>query len=162
MFLIIIILATIPTSLATFRSFIGFPPPASLPTAEITALEFLRQQPEGVVLTQPYDSYASKPQTPIPLYLYQTSAYVSAFSHKISFLEDYMNLDITNYDWQNRKQQVDYFFSNPSSSETIGFLLNNQIDYIYLVNYYLPTNLANHTVSLIYDQAGIKIYKVLK
>lgn len=159
----LIILLTIPTTVASIKSFIGFPPPASLPTSEINALNFLRDQPNGIVLTPSFDQHRSLPNTPIPLYLYQTSAYVSAFSEKFSFLEDYMNLDITGYDWQFRKKQVDNFFSTDDSNQATGFLLNNQIDYIYLPpNTTLPYSLPTHQLDLIYQQSDIKIYKVLK
>lgn len=159
----LIILLTIPTTLSTIKSFIGFPPPANLPISEINALNFLKKQPSGIVLSPSFDQHQPKPDTPIPLYLYQTSAYVSAFSEKISFLEDYMNLDITGYDWQSRKKQVDDFFSSQDSYQATGFLLNNQIDYIYLPNNSsLPDSLPTHQLDQIYQQSDIKIYKVLK
>ncbi len=159
----LIILLTIPTTVSTIKSFIGFPPPANLPVSEINALNFLKDQPNGIVLTPSYDQHKSKPNTPIPLYLYQTSAYVSAFSEKTSFLEDYMNLDITGYDWQSRKKQVDDFFSTKDSNQATGFLLNNQIDYIYLPpGSFLPNSLPTHQLDQIYQQSDIKIYKVLK
>jgi len=159
----LIILLTIPTTLSTIKSFIGFPPPANLPTSEINALNFLKKQPDGIVLSPSFDQHQTKPDTPIPLSLYQTSAYVSAFSQKISFLEDNMNLDITGYNWQSRKKQVDDFFSSQDSYQATGFLLNNQIDYIYLPpNSFLPNSLPTHQLDQIYQQSDIKIYKVLK
>jgi len=159
----LIIFLTIPTSYATIKSFIGFPPPASLPSSEIDALNFLKKQPDGIVLSPSFDQHQPKSDTPIPLSLYQTSAYVSAFSEKISFLEDYMNLDITGYDWQSRKKQVDNFFSSQDIYQATGFLLNNQIDYIYLPpGSFLPNTLPTHQLDQIYQQSDIKIYKVLK
>jgi len=159
----LIIFLTIPTTISTIKSFVGFPPPANLPISEIDALNFLKNQPNGIVLSPSFDQHQPKPNTPIPLSLYQTSAYVSAFSGKISFLEDYMNLDITGYDWQNRKKQVDDFFSSSDGIKATGFLLNNQIDYIYLPhNTSLPSSLPNHQLDQIYQQSDIKIYKVLK
>ncbi len=74
-----------------------------------------------------------------------------------------MNLDITGYDWQSRKKQVDDFFSSQDSYQATGFLLNNQIDYIYLPNNSsLPDSLPTHQLDQIYQQSDIKIYKVLK
>jgi len=159
----LIIILTIPTTVSTIRSFIGFPPPSALPTSEIKALEFLKEQPDGIVLTYPFNSYQTKPKTPIPLSIYETTAYVSAFSQKISFLEDYVNLNIIGLDWQSRLDQVNQFFTKNNQYQQTGFLLNNNIGYIYLNHLDQTINpQINHQLEIIYDQDDITIYKVLK
>jgi len=159
----LIIILTIPTTVSTIRSFIGFPPPSALPTSEIKALEFLKEQPDGIVLTYPFNSYQTKPKTPIPLSIYETTAYVSAFSQKISFLEDYVNLNIIGLDWQSRLDQVNQFFTKNNQYQQTGFLLNNNIGYIYLNHLDQTINpQINHQLEIIYNQDDITIYKVLK
>ena len=159
----LIILLTIPTTLSSIRWFVGFPPPSSLPINEIEALKFLKDQPKGVVLTYPYNPDEPKIASPVPLSKYQTTAYVSAFSGHITFLEDEMNLEITGFDWQSRRKLVDNFFKNDNPIQSVGMLLNNDIDYIYLNN---PTNVIDpkilHQLTNIYDKSDIRIYKVLK
>ncbi len=73
---------TIPTSLATLKyHYLTQVPPATLPKDELEALQFLANEPEGVVLTYPYDPLIKdKLEPPIPLYAYISSDYVSAFS----------------------------------------------------------------------------------
>src|SRR4030043_448882 len=73
-------------------------------------------------------------QTPIPLYVYETTAYVSAFSNKQTFLEDEMNLIISGYDFEKRAEDEIKFFTTDNEIWARGFLLNNQIGYIYLVD----------------------------
>ena len=159
----VIIIFTLPTTISTIRSFIGFPPPSALPNSEIKALQFLQDQPSGMVLTYPYDAHQTKPDTPIPLSVYQTTAYVSAFSQKISFLEDYVNLSITGFDWQQRLAQVNQFFKDDNQYQQVGFLLNNNIDYIYLNQADQTINpKISHQLETIYRQDDITIYKVLK
>ncbi len=161
LYFFLLILLTIPTTISTIRSFIGFPPPSCLPSTELQALNFLKSLPDGIVLTYPFQS--TDQPTPIPLYRYQTSAYVSAFSNKISYVDDYVNLDITNYDWSGRLKDTQYFFSQADQYQAVGFLLNNNIDYIYLLkDQLLPQTLPTHQIASVYSQSGINIYKVLK
>ncbi len=161
--LIILFIACL-TSFATIKDYLGFPPPASLPSSEIQALNFLKNKPQGIVLTYPYNPHLKTDMsTPIPLYAYETTAYVSAFSGHQSFLEDEMNLDITGFDWQTRRQEVDKFFAATDKFYARGFLLNHKIDYIYLTNQQkLPLTIEDLQIDQIYDQGQIRLYQVRK
>jgi len=87
---VIIILLTIPTTILALKDvYIPSRPPAALPKDEISALKFLSEQPQGIVLTYPFDPIKSKEAetiSPRPLYLYTSTAYVSAFSSQSTFL----------------------------------------------------------------------------
>ncbi|MFH1864186.1 MAG: hypothetical protein ABIJ85_04800, partial [bacterium] len=100
---------------STLCHYLPSTPPAKLSNEEYKALKFLSQQPNGVVLTYPFDNFKAKEaelNAPRPLYLYVSSAYVSAFSKKTVFLEDEVNLDITGYDWKSRREDILWFISN--------------------------------------------------
>jgi hypothetical protein len=149
-------------SFITIKDYLGNPPPAAIPTKEIEALNFLKEQPKETVLTYPYDKYIkNNMSTPIPIYAYETTAYVSAFSKKTVFLEDEMNLDITGFNWQFRRQEEEKFFSTTDEFFARGFLLNNQIDYIYLVNNQ-KFNLSEQQLQIakIFDNREVRIYQV--
>lgn len=161
---ILLILLTVPTTYSTLKDYFGFPPPSTLPIYEVQTLNYLKNQKNGFVLTYPYDKFKKdEVSTPIPLYLYETTAYVSAFSNKSTYLEDEMNLDITGYDWQKRKSDVQKFFSTTDKFFARGFLLNNKIDYIYLVNDQ-SIKLQDNDLDIvkIFDNGQCKIYKVKK
>ena len=66
---------------------------------------------------------------PRPLYLYESTAYVSAFSGQPVYLEDEVNLDITGYDWKARREGLEAFFKNPDKE----FFSDNNISYIYRI-----------------------------
>lgn len=162
--LIVIISSTLLSNYESLSRYLSHPSPSVLPNYEIEALSFLKKQAKGIVLTYPYDKYAKQGlKTPLPLYLYETTAYVSAFSGHQVFLEDEMNLEITDYDWQPRLVDEKLFFSTDNQFFARGFLINNQIDYIYLVNQQSflldPFKLQ---VDLIYDNGNVKIYRVQK
>jgi len=137
-FILIIILFTIPTTIITLKDvYIPGRPPAKISTEELTALNFLSKQKDGVVLTYPFDSGAAKAainNPPRPLYLYDSTAYVSAFSNKQVFLEDEVNLNITNFDWQSRHKEIfDNFLNTLDQNTAREFLKNNNIKYVYWI-----------------------------
>ncbi len=128
---ILIILLTIPTTIDTLHQYLPQRPPAMISTSELEALKFLHTLPSGIVLTPVVnpDPYSPPPR---PLYLYESTAYVSAFSGHQVFLEDEINLDITGYPWRQRRKQVDDFFNLTDISSAKEFLKQNNIKYIYL------------------------------
>lgn len=132
--LLAIILLTIPTTVATLRHYLPSRPPAMLSRGELEALNFLSQQPNGVVLTYPFDRIAAKEaeaNPPRPLYLYESTAYVSAYGKKDVFLEDEVNLDIMGYDWKARRAEIEKFYQSLDQEFVRDFLKKNNIKYIY-------------------------------
>ncbi len=134
-----VIALTIPTTLKTLSEvYIPGRPPAMISNNELEALDFLSKMENGVVLTYPYDADAAKAaesNPPRPLYLYDSTSYVSAFSGHTTFLEDQVNLDITNFDWQTRRDEILKNFVN-TSDKNVGrkFLMDNHIKYLYIAN----------------------------
>lgn len=97
------------------------------------------------------------------MYLYETTAYLSAKSSQPSYLTDEINLEITGYPWQDRQLQVANFFHKYNIFQARGFLLNQDIAYIYLLNKQnLPFSPVDLGVKYIYNQGDIRIYQVLK
>lgn len=133
----IIIVATIPTTMLTLKDvYIPSRPPAKISVDEISALKFLSQQSDGIVLTYPFDELKAKEAEnfpPRPLYLYTSTAYVSAFSKKQVYLEDEINLDITGFDWKSRKSQILNWYKESNEDKARQFLKDNNIKYIYWV-----------------------------
>lgn len=120
----------------TSKTYLDSIPPAALPVNEIAALQFLRQQSPGTVLTVPYNAYwkNSFPTSPLPLFSYDTTAYVSAFSSHPVYLEDEMNLHNSGYDIASRRLPALEFFDGQDRFRDRGFLVNNRIDYIYIAD----------------------------
>jgi len=130
-----VILFTIPTTIGSLF-FIYLPKiaPAKLSVGENEALNFLSNQPDGVVLTYPLNRESVEykaARAPRPLRLYESTAYVSAYSGKVTFLEDEVNLNITGYDWPNRKETVLSFLNTLEEDKARSFLRENNISYIY-------------------------------
>ncbi|MBI1863900.1 hypothetical protein HYS03_01690 [Candidatus Woesebacteria bacterium] len=161
-----IIALTVPTSVATLvHHYLPSRPPAKISNQELSALDFLSKQPQGVVLTYPFDQYLADKAVanpPRPLYLYDSTAYVGAFSGKPVFLEDQVNLDITGFDWGERRQEVENFLKSKDINFVRNFLKNNNIKYIYWVKpqraTYGPDQLG---IKPIFENSEVFIYQVL-
>ena len=165
--IIIIIIFCLIGSVDTLSWALGNPAPATLSSSERAALSFLSKQPGSIVLTYPFNPYLrfKYTKTPLPLYVYETSAYVSAYSRKYTFLEDEMNLTISGYNSNQRRSDSLEFFKLENKFKDRGFLLNNQIDYVYIANSndqaFHPTD-QEMGLQLIYNNNQTMIYKVIK
>jgi len=132
--LIAVVLLTIPTTIGAMKHYLPKNPPAYLSNAELQALEFLKNQSNGIILTYPFDATRAKEaeaNPPRPLYLYDSTAYVSAFANKITFLEDQVNLDITGYGWKDRRVEIENWYKEKDQEKSREFLKKNNIKYIY-------------------------------
>ncbi len=132
---ILIVILTITTTIQTLPHYLPARPPAKLSHEELEALSFLSQQPRGVVLTYPFDKSAADAaitNPPRPLALYESTAYVAAFSGQPVYLEDEVNLNITGYDWPSRRRQALDFFADDNLASAKSFLDANSIRYLYL------------------------------
>jgi len=158
----LIIITTCLASFENFQRYLSNPAPATLPNTEIEALSFLKNQPSGIVLSYPYDKYTKNNMSvPLPLYAYETTAYISAFSQQTVFLEDEMNLEITGFNWQSQKNESIKFFQSNDEFFARGFLVNHQISYIYLVNgQKFNLNESQLQVQKIFDNSQVQIYQV--
>ncbi|KKQ37737.1 MAG: hypothetical protein US53_C0010G0007 [Candidatus Woesebacteria bacterium GW2011_GWA1_37_7] len=135
-FIVLFIILTIPTTIGTlWYNYLPSRPPAKISVAELEALKFLAKQPDGVVLTLPFNKEAAKKaesNPPRPLYLYESTAYVSAFSRQPGYLEDVVNLEITGYDWKERRNSIENILNLTDESVLSEFLKRESIGYIYL------------------------------
>lgn len=149
---------TLPTTIGVMKHYLPSRPPAKIPIEETRALEFLSKQEKGIVLVMPFDrdaANAAVESPPRPLYLYESTAYISAFSGQTVWMEDEVNLDITGYDWQGRKEKLNVALQS-SQSEFSEFLIEENIKYVYWAGE--PVEVL-HGLDEIYSNT-VKIYKI--
>ena len=162
---ILILVLTIPTSISSLKHYLSKYPQAKLPKEEVSALSFLKLQDDGVVLKAVvYNPNNVKPEAPIPLYLYDSTAYVSAYSGKGVYLEDVVNLNILGYDWKQRLGELNDFLLNPNSNEGKMFLWDNNIKYIYRLKSTSYSGLDEEYLGLknIFDNSEVVLYEVIR
>ena len=158
-----IFILTYPTIVATLRNYLPSRPPAMISKDELSALEFLAKQPDGIVLTQLFNREASEKvanNPPRPLYLYESTAYVSAFSNKDVYLEDEVNLEITGFPWQKRKDKILGLLKSENTNDAGEFLKEYGISYLYLVKNYEDFGIFSSYVVKIFENDEVMIMKV--
>lgn len=159
----VIFLVTLPTSFLTLKSvYLPSRPPARISIEELEALEFLGKQPDGVVLSFPFDQHWREIfSEPRPLYAYETTGYVSAFSGKASFLADEMNLEISGYPWRERREASISFFKTDNTDFANSLIRENKIKYLYLVKgQSLNLDPKDLNAEKIFENGEVVIYKV--
>ncbi len=159
----VIILASSISPFSTFRSaFQGAP--SRLTAGELEALTFLTSQPEGVVLTHPFVKDLRKSYSaPFPLAVYETSAYVSAYSAKETFVEDEFQQEIFQNDYKSRLTDANKFFYGKDYVWSKNFLSGSNIAYIYLPKLYgVSLNKELIGAKEIFSNSEAEVYKVEK
>ena len=155
--ILLITLLTIPTTIATLRHYLPSRPPSMTSNEELSALKFLKDQPDGIVLTMPFDKNLADKEIynpPRPLYLYESTAYVSALTGKLTYFEDEVNLDITGYNWKDRKEEILKNITNLAYLKHIG------IDYIYVTPTQKFVGINIFEGNIIYNDNGYLIIKI--
>lgn len=136
-FIALLILLTPISVYSTFRAGLGKFPPSTIGLFELDGLQFLKSQPEGVVLMPNYDkNLKERFSDPYPLSVYESSAYIAAFSGKSVYLADEIQHEIFQNDYKNRLVAVNDFFKNRNVEWSYQFLKENNIKYIYIPKLY--------------------------
>ena len=157
--LVLIILAPI-NSIATAKGYLYKYPHAYISNLELQALDFLKNQPDAVVLTFPFNKDdREKFQSVYPLFAYDTTAYVSAISKKQVFLEDEIQNDILSLSNTKKRVESKTFFAS-LGRENKDFLKRNNIEYIYLQKYYKINLDEISSVQKIFENKEVLIYEV--
>lgn len=162
--LIFTLLITPISAYTTFTSYLGKIPPATLSLLEYEGLNFLKSQPEGIVLTYPYDKkLRDKYTSPYPLFAYETTAYVAAYSGKSTFVEDELQQEILQTDYTKRLAQASEFLQGKDDNWSGKFLKENSIKYIYLPKILnVNINENEQKITRIFENDEVIIYKVLR
>jgi hypothetical protein len=167
--LLLILITVAPINCIAVAQGYLFPKPhAFISTNELDGLKFLASQPDGVVLTYPFDkNLKSKFEEPLPLIAYDTTAYVSAFSKKAVFEEDEIQQPILDLsptpEYVKRITLSNDFFSGQEKTQAVAFLASNHIKYIYLPKVYGVTlNDAELGIENVFENDEIIIYEVKK
>lgn len=153
----VFILVTPINSWATANGYLPYQPHAFISNQELEALEFLRSQKMGIVLAFPYDAkLKQRIAEPWPILVYDSTAYVSAFSGKSLFLEDEGQNQILLTDYKKRKVLSKDFFARP----TREFLKDHNIRYVYLPKLSGVSLDFDSFLKQIYQNEEVYIYEV--
>lgn len=157
-FLILIIIITPINSIATANGYLYPLPHTFIGRGELEGLNFLKDQKKGVTLTYPYETSTKiKLSDPLPLFAYDTSSYVSAFSENPAYLEDEVQNEILGIDVKQRRVESKEFFA--SKGKINSFLSLNKIKYVYIPKFY-NSFLEGEKYKVIFENEDVIIYSV--
>ena len=149
-------------SWATANSYLSYQPHARISLEEATGLNFLASQDSGVILTYPYDGkLKTRLSEPWPIFAYDSTAYVSAFSKKVTYLEDLSQQNILLTDYKKRQVASNDFFTS-SDSQKQEFLKKFKIKYIYIPKIFNQRIAESSIIKNIFENEEIIIYGVNK
>ncbi len=153
-----LLILTIPNSVDVIRGFSSFPSAAYLPAEEYEALQFLKQQPHGVVLASIYRKENYKDfANPAPLASYDDTSYLTAFSGKLSYAADKVQLELLGIDYSERYKKV-----NGGDCSIL-----DSVNYLYIRSYESNEkfkNCLNYKVNMkqIFKNKKVQIYLIKK
>ncbi len=156
-----ILLLTLLTSVGTLKDYLGSFSASRVSYTELSALDKLRDQPSGIVLSAVFNPrLAGTVYAPKPLYAYVSTAYISALSAKPEFLSDMINLDITGFDYRSRSRDTQRFFNTEDKAWAIEFLTKNKISFVYETPLQrIKLSPSDLKLTKIFDSGEINIYK---
>lgn len=160
-FVIFIGIITPINSWATANGYLSYRPHALITNKEYDGLKFLSQQGDGVVLTFPYDKrLKDKLAEPWPLFAYDSTSYVGAFSNKATFIEDESQNQILLTDYKKRLVASKDFFAKSGIGEE-EFLTKNHIKYIYIPKISkVKLNDQIKNIKIIFENDEVLVYEV--
>lgn len=157
----LIFLVTIPTTLSGLQNYLPSRPPARISNAEIEALNFLKGQKKGVVISPAFDKYLKdRFYEPLPIFTYVSTPYISALSGQAEYLSDTVNLDILDVDYKGRLQAQKDIFNFKEPEVVKGLLSSGNINYLYIPKVYnIEPNEQQFGIKKIFDNAEVRIYE---
>lgn len=160
---------SIPTVVGNLVEFYG---PGTRPLAIVDnqlleGLDYLRKNSnkDAVILTVPFNKFRNDDSVPrpLPIYNWYSTAYVPAIASRRTYLSSEEQLDITGYQWKERKANANKFFSQTDFSWNKQFLKDNNINYVLIAKDEGVDNFKWQLIGLEkwFDNDSVKIYKVI-
>lgn len=165
--IIILIFLSIPTVIGNLWEFYGKNALAIVSNQEIEALNFLKKNfsEKDIILTKPFDrwSYLAYPHQPWPISVWSSTAYVSAYTSKQTYLTDEGQLQILGVNPEEKLEKINLFFDPKTSlHKKKEFLISNNIRFLYLrkeeINPEEKNSLLQLNLNKIFENNEVEIY----
>jgi hypothetical protein len=163
----IIFILMIPTQVKLFNEFYiseGQPrqPFTKISSSELEALKFIKNNTDinTVILTPPYNQYLDQKQITPNIWDWFDTSYVSAFSSRRTYFDDYEQVDIMGYDYKPRLKTKEIIFNGKDPIKVKEAVLSINAQLIYFPKDIKPTvELDKIGLTKIYENSSVEVWK---
>ncbi len=158
-----VFIMAVPTQLGLLWQFYSSTPLSKVSFDELKALDFLKNQKEGIVLTMPFNKYERDKykDPPIPMYAWYDTGYISAFSSKRTLISDEEQVNIMGYKIEDLLEEREEIFKSEDYNKVNIFLKKHKVGFIYLAwDQQFKAENDKLNADLIFQNKDAKIYKV--
>ncbi|MDI6785143.1 MAG: hypothetical protein QMD92_00380 [bacterium] len=129
----LIIILMIPTQVGLLYEFYSRPAFAKISSFELSALDFINKNSskDTVILTPPYNQHINLGRVTPDIWDWFDTSYVSAFSSRRTYFDDYEQVDIMGYDYKRRLATKKIVFESEVVKTVKDALLETGIDILY-------------------------------
>lgn len=165
---IFLILLMTPTQVTLIKDFYGSlnnprQPFTKINSSELEALKFIEQNTDqnSIVLTPPYNQYLDQKKQIPEIWDWFDTSYVSAFSSRRTYFDDYEQVDIMGYDYKPRLKTKEVIFNEKDKTKVKEAILSTNANFIYYPKDLRPqVNLDEIDLTLFYENPKVEVWKV--
>lgn len=159
----LIFLLMIPTQVNLLREFYSRPAFAKISQDELEALKFIKQNTSesDVILTPPYNQYYDGKVVTPNIWDWFDTSYVSAFSTRRTYFDDYEQVDIMGYDYRPRLKTKEIIFNSEKIEEVKTALKSTNANILYYPKAVAPkVDLKELELTKIYENPSAVVWKL--
>ncbi len=164
---ILLITAMVPTQIGLFREFYGSPQHfkpafAKISKLELEALNYVKKNSpqDAVILTPPYNQYLNLGGDTPNIWDWFDTAYVSAFSARRTYFDDYEQVDIMGYEWRQRLAIKEEIFKEKNSNTVRERIDETKAQILYFPKILHPeADLTKAGLIKFYENSEVEVWK---
>ncbi len=163
-----VIILMVPTQLTLLRDFYVSEgslrqPFTRVSSSELEALEHIKKNTEEttVILTPPYNQYLNQKKQIPEIWDWFDTSYVSAFSARRAYFDDYEQVDIMGYGYKPRLKTKELIFNEKNTNKVKEALLSTNADLIYFPKDLRPqVELDKIGLTLFYENSNVEVWRI--
>ncbi len=159
----IIILLMIPTQVGLLREFYSRPAFAKVSSEELEALKFIKENTsvDDIIITPPYNQYLNQGVVTPHIWDWFDTSYVSAFSSRRTYFDDYEQVDIMGYDYRPRLKIKEIIFTEKDLIKVRGAIVSTNSNLIYFPKDVRPVVELNKIgITKFYENSIVEVWKI--
>ncbi len=164
----LIIILMIPTQIGLLYEFYGAPSHprsafAKISSQELQALEFVKQNSSenDIILTHPYNQYLNLGGNTPNIWDWFDTSYVSAFTSRRTYMDDYEQVDIMGYDYKLRFETKKIIFESEDMEEVKTAIESTGSNILYFPKAVKPKlNPEDLGLTKLFENEEIEVWKI--